>query len=169
MRRHSNTWTVHFISPLTLWWFYYCDNFSEWYNAENTIFWSPKFLPFGGQKCKLILNLLGSQKGLVGNIYYLWYLIIFIINVYGMKLWRIGTENCISFSIGCKFILHSQTKRNQFEPWELTGNLKWLFVVYFYNIPSILLFRWWLCDMCPRHSLLKLYLGDNYEDRKRKR
>ena len=120
-------------------------------------------------KCKLILNLLGSQKGLVGNIYYLWYLIIFIINVYGMKLWRIGTENCISFSIGCKFILHSQTKRNQFEPWELTGNLKWLFVVYFYNIPSILLFRWWLCDMCPRHSLLKLYLGDYYEDRKRKR
>ena len=58
MRRNSNTWTVHFISPLTLWWFYYCDNFSEWYNAENTIFWSPNFLPFGGQKCKLILNYL---------------------------------------------------------------------------------------------------------------
>lgn len=150
--------TFHF--PSNTWWFYYCGTFSEWYNAENTIFWSPNFLPFGRGRCKLILNLLGSRKGLVGNIYYLWYLIIFIINVYGTKLWRIGTENYTSFSVECKFILRSQTERNQFEPWELTSNLKWLFVVYFYTNPSILLFRWWPCDMCPRHSLLKLYLGD---------
>ena len=78
-------------------------------------------------------------------VYHLHYnLIIFIINVYGMKLWRIGTENCISFSIECKFILHSQTKRNQIEPWELTSNLKWLFVVYFFCSEEV-----WGCYLSP--------------------
>lgn len=77
--------------------------------------------------------------------------------MYGMKLWRIGTENCISFSIEYKFILYSQTEKESVVTFVVTYHLLH-FIVQVVTI----------CDRCPCHSLLKLYLGDYYEVRKRK-
>lgn len=128
MMRWSNTWTVNFISPLTL------DCVLLWYVESMTV-WSPNFLPFGEQKNKSILSFLGSPK------YHWWYLIIFIINVYGTKLCRTCTENCMSFRV----LIHFTWPGRKESVWalEITSNLKWhFFVTYFYTIPYIYLF-WW--------------------------